>query len=32
MLSGSIIKYYLLFRDTYIETNASDGVVARVLN
>jgi len=32
MLSSSVIKHYLLFRDTYIETNVSDRVVARVLN
>ena len=32
MLSGSIIKHYLLFQDTYIETNVSNRVVAGVLN
>jgi len=32
MLSSSVIKHYLLFRDTRMETDVSDGVVARVLN
>jgi len=32
MLSGSVIKHYLPFQDTCMETDASDGVVARVLN
>jgi hypothetical protein len=32
MLSGSVIKHYSPFRDTCIETDASDGVVAGVLN
>jgi len=32
MLLGSVVKYYSPFRDTYIETNVSDGVVAGVLN
>jgi len=32
MLSGGIIKYYLPFQDTRVETNASNGVVAGVLN
>jgi len=32
ILSGSVIKHYLPFRDTRIKTDASDGVVAGVLN
>jgi len=32
MLSSSVIKYYSPFQDTCMETDASDGVVARVLN
>jgi len=32
MLFGSVIKHYLPFQDTRIETDVSDGVVARVLN
>ena len=32
MLLGSVIKHYLPFQDTRVETNASNGVVARVLN
>jgi len=32
MLLGGVIKHYLPFWDTCVETNASDGVVARVLN
>jgi len=32
MLSSSVIKHYLPFRDTRMETDVSDGVVARVLN
>jgi len=32
MLSGSVIKHYLPFQDTRVETNASDGVAAGVLN
>jgi RNase H-like domain found in reverse transcriptase len=32
MLSGSVIKHYSPFRDTRMETNASNGVVAGVLN
>jgi len=32
MLLGGVIKHYLPFRDTRVETNISDGVVAGVLN
>jgi len=32
MLSSSVIKHYSPFQDTYMETDVSDGVVARVLN
>ena len=32
MLSNNVVKHYSPFQDTYIETNASNGVVARVLN
>jgi len=32
ILSGSVIKHYLPFRDTRIEMDVSDRVVAKVLN
>jgi len=32
MLSSSVIKHYLLFQDTYIKMDASNRVVAGVLN
>jgi len=32
MLSGSVIKHYSPFQDTRMETDVSNGVVARVLN
>jgi len=32
MLLGNVIKHYSPFQDTRVETDASDGVVARVLN
>jgi len=32
ILSGGVIKHYLPFQDTRVETDVSDGVVAGVLN
>jgi len=32
ILLGSVVKHYLPFRDTRMETNTSNRVVARVLN